>query len=380
MIAIVTETYPPEVNGVALTLARLVTGLRARGHTVSLARPRRRAERAADADTTLVRGLPLPGYRGLCFGLPAGGALRAAWRARRPDAVYVATEGPLGWSAVRAAGALGIPVVSGFHTNFDGYAAHYGAGWLRRPMAAYLRRFHNATAATLVATDELRGRLRLAGYRNLHVLGRGVDGAIFAPARRSAALREAWGARDLVVACVGRIAAEKNLGLVVEAYRAIQRVRGAARLVIVGDGPLRPALQRAHPDVVFCGVRHGADLAAHYASADVFLFASETETFGAVTLEAMASGLGVVAYDYAAAREHVTHRASGLLVPYGDAAAFVDAAVTLARSPALLHRLRRGARESVLTADWTRVVDRFETLLMDAAGRPPVAAPALVVA
>jgi glycosyl transferase family 4 len=167
-VAIVTETYPPEINGVALTLARLTDGLRARGHRVSIVRPRRRGD-TADAQTILTAGLPIPGYRGLRFGLAAGGTLRAAWTIQRPDVVYVAIEGPLGFSAVRVARALGIAVVSGFHTNFDRYVKHYGAGWLRHPVAAYLRRFHNQTAATLVPSADLRMTLKNSGVRNLQL-------------------------------------------------------------------------------------------------------------------------------------------------------------------------------------------------------------------
>jgi glycosyltransferase involved in cell wall biosynthesis len=370
-IAVVTETFPPEINGVALTLARLTNGLRARGHRVSLVHPRRRGD-TADAQTTLTAGLPLPGYRGLRFGLAARGTLRAAWAEHRPDVVYVATEGPLGWSAVHAATALGIAVVSGFHTNFDRYVKHYGAGWLRRPVATYLRSFHNQTAATLVASDDLRLALHASGFQNLQLLGRGVESALFTPERRSAALRATWGASDdhVVVAYVGRIAPEKNVDLAVNAYRAMQSVHRALRFVAVGDGPARERLARAHPDLIFRGVRTGEDLGAHYASADLFLFPSDTETFGTVTLEALASGLGVVAYDYAAAREHITHGEDGLLVPYRDTRAFLANAVRLVCSPALLGRIRTAARYTALPLDWARVVERFESVLMSVAAEP----------
>src|SRR5262249_54949594 len=186
-------------------------------------------------------------------------------------------------------------------------------------------------------------------------------------------LRDRWGASsdDLVALSVGRVAAEKNLALVVEAYRAMQRVASRTRLVVVGDGPFRPLLEAKEPDVIFCGVRTGTGLAAHYAAADVFLFPSETETFGNVTLEAMASGLVVVAYDYAAARAHIRHGETGLLVPYGDARAFVEAAVGLARSPASLPALRQQAREQALSLDWGQVVARFEALLTGALGPAP---------
>jgi glycosyltransferase involved in cell wall biosynthesis len=374
-VCVVSETYPPEINGVALTLAHLVNGLRARGHTVSVVRPRQRVvDRRGhwrDPEDVLVHGAPLPGYGGLQVGLPAGGALRRSWARERPDVVYVATEGPLGWSAVRVAQRLELPLVSGFHTNFHGYARHYHAGWCARAVAAYLRRFHNRTMGTVVATVDLRDRLHALGFANLRVLGRGVDGRLFTPARRRAALREAWGVseRDVVALYVGRIAAEKNLELAIDAYRAMQALGASRRFVLVGDGPQRAALQKRHPDLLFCGVLTGPELAVHYASADVFLFPSETETFGNVTLEAMASGLAVVAYDYAAARMHMTHGETGVLIPYGQASAFVEGAVGLARSPLLLARVRRRAPASVARTAWPRVVERFEAILMEALGQ-----------
>jgi len=379
-VCVVTETYPPEVNGVALSLARLVDGLRARAHRVSIVRPRQPggdgAVDGAGPDVALVRGFPLPGYRGLQFGVSPWGCLAARWKRDRPDVVYVATEGPLGWSAVRTGRRLSIPVLSGFHTNFHTYVRHYRARWLTPLVLRYLRRLHNDTWSTLVATDDLRLQLHGLGFERLAVLGRGVDGELFRPDRRSEALRRSWGVGpdDLVVAHVGRLAPEKNVGLVIRAYRAMVR-EGAPvrRLVLVGDGPLRSALERAHPDVRFCGLQLGQDLAAHYASADLFLFPSETETFGNVTLEAMASGLAIVAYDYAAARMHITPGLNGAVVPCGRPEAFVAVAVSLGRRPDTLREMGRHARARAVLLDWAGVIGRFEKLLAEAAvsGRQP---------
>jgi len=131
----------------------------------------------------------------------------------------------------------------------------------------------------------------------------------------------------------------------------------------VGDGPLRRTLERAHPDLFFTGMLTGEPLAAHFASADVFLFPSETETFGNVTLEALSSGLFVVAFDYAAARAHVRPGATGVLAPLGDPATFVAAAAGLAERPGRVHEVREDVGGSVSHLDWARVVDRFEALL-----------------
>lgn len=371
-VCVVTETYPPEINGVASTLHRLVCGLRGLDRRVSLVRPRQgvddRPREGDGLDALLVAGVSVPSCGGVRIGLPAGGALRDRWNADRPDSVYVATEGPLGWSAVRAARALAIPVFGGFHTNFHGYARHYRAGWLAPLVFRYLRRFHNRTRGTLVASPDLRDGLSAAGVERLHVLGRGVDVRMFTPARRSPALRERWGVSSddgLVALYVGRLAPEKNIGLAIRAYRAMQRADRSVRFVLVGDGPLRVALETAHADLHFCGTQIGERLAAHYASADVFLFPSETETFGNVTLEAMASGLAVVAFDYGAAAVHIAHGETGVLVPRGARGAFVAAAAALAGAPSSIARMRRRAPESAARADWSVIVERFDALLGD---------------
>jgi glycosyltransferase involved in cell wall biosynthesis len=313
----------------------------------------------------LVRGLPLPGYTGLQFGLPAGKLLRRTWARDRPDVVYIATEGPLGWSAVRAAESLKIPSYSGFHTNYDSYSRYYGVGCLRALIIRYLRTFHNRSGATLVPTPDLRDRLRALGFRNVNCFQRGVDNQLFAPQHRCDELRRAWNVRenDLTVIYVGRIGPEKNLDLAVTTFRAMQRHNSSLKLIVVGDGPLRPILRESHPDLIFCGTKSGPELARHYASADLFIFPSESETFGNVTLEAMASGLVVVAYDYAAAKIHIRHGETGVLAPYGNSRAFVDAASRLVREPQSIPMIRRRAREYVMSVDWAHVVERFEALL-----------------
>jgi len=368
-ICIVTETFPPEVNGVALTLSHLVNGLRANGHMVSVIRPRQRksdsGKRASDPMTTLVRGLPLPGYRKLQFGLPAGRSFNHAWTCNRPDVVYIATEGPLGWSAVCTARQLGIPAFSGFHTNYHSYSRHYHLGCLERLVLKYLRAFHNRTIGTLVPTTDLRDRLQALGFKNVSFMGRGVDSQLFRPQRRSSELRRDWGVSDtdLAILYVGRLAPEKNLAVAVDAYRSMKKKRESVKFVLVGDGPLRISLQNEHRDLIFQGTQTGEQLARHYASADVFLFPSETETFGNVTLEAMASGLVVVAYDYAAAKLHIRHRETGVLVPYGDSKEFVDSSVSMVSEDQAIQRIRRQASEYIGSLKWSRVVERFEMLL-----------------
>jgi glycosyltransferase involved in cell wall biosynthesis len=373
-LAIVTETYPPEVNGVAMTVGRLVDGLRGNGHRVRVFRPR---QHASDPDRGMqengdlaLPGFPLPGYAGLRFGLPAKRRLRAAWRAARPDAVHVVTEGPLGWSAVAAARSLGIPVTSGFHTNFDRYSRHYGVGWLQPAVASCLRSFHRRTRATLVPTEALAASLSGEGLSGVRVVGRGVDVALFDPARRSDALRAEWGmlADDLVVLYVGRLAAEKNIDLALRAFAAIKERCANARFVLVGDGPLRAKLERRYPAHHFAGQRLGCDLATHYASGDIFLFPSLTETFGNVTQEAMASRLAVVAFRSAAAAQVIFDGENGRTVAPGDDEAFIQAAAAMTHSRVVLQELRERARRSVSGKGWDVVSLRFEAVLREAIG------------
>lgn len=369
----VTETYPPEVNGVARTMGLMVQGLCGRGHSIQLVRPRQGVGDAAVAqpglEEILVPGFAIPRYAQLRMGLPAKQALLRAWKRTRPDVVHIATEGPLGWTALGAARKLGIPVATDFHTNFDAYSGHYGFAWLSRAVAGYLRRFHNRAACTMVPTDELAARLSALGFERLRVVGRGVNGAVFNPARRSRELRASWGAGDddPVVLCVSRFAPEKNFPLVLETFRAMQALQPAARLVLVGDGPLLAELRYASTGPVIAGMLVNGALSAHYASADIFLFPSTTETFGNVTLEAMASSLAVVAYDYAAARQYIRHNESGLLAPFNDAAAFVREARRLAAEPALVDRLRRAARATAKQLGWDRIAGDFEQVLQDTA-------------
>ncbi len=370
-IALVTETYLPEVNGVAITIGRMVQGLRQRGHFIHMIRPRQHkqdiAAKEAGYEETLVAGMPIPGYPELKSGLPAKGLLLKLWKQQRPDIVHIATEGPLGWSALSAARKLDIPVSTDFHTNFHNYTQHYGIGLLQKPLAAYLRHFHNKAACTLVPTISLQQQLEFEGYQEVRVVSRGVDTELFHPAKRSDALRTAWAATDdtPVVMLVSRLAPEKNLHLVVKAFEQMRDVNPMARLVMVGDGPARAELERQHPHVIFAGMQTGEALASHYASGDIFLYPSLTETYGNVTVEAMASGLATIAYDYAAARQHIRHEVNGLLAPFADTDAFIAQARGLVSDMYRVRRLRLAARATVESLTWEHIMGQMEDVLFN---------------
>ncbi|MFN9822070.1 MAG: glycosyltransferase [Akkermansiaceae bacterium] len=188
-IDIVTDTFAPDVNGVAMTLGRLTDGLRKLEHRVHVIRTGDGRD-----DETIVRSIPLPGYREVRVGLPASLMLRMRWRKRRPDAIYVATESPLGKSAVEAAKILGIPVLTGFHTNFHEYMRRYSLGKLQPMVMSYLKRFHERADCTLAPSLELVEKLRNQGFENVHLMGRGVDTELFCPSKRCETLRGSWGA------------------------------------------------------------------------------------------------------------------------------------------------------------------------------------------
>lgn len=372
-LAVVTETYPPEVNGVARTLSRLVDGLVDAGHSIRLIRPRQGAKETSLEPTSrgdqergyselLARGVPIPFYPELRMGLPQVRSFRRFWTTERPDVVHVATQGPLGWAAVRVARQLDIPVVSEFRTHFDMYCRHYGAGWLLGPARAYLRRFHNRTARTLAPTRRLAEELRTAGFRRVAVVGRGVDTDRFCPEHRSDQIRQDWGvdSETPVALYVGRLAPEKNLDQVIASYRTAQESGLKWRLIWVGDGPARARLQQECPDSIFMGMRHGHELAAMYASADVLWFPSVTETFGNVTLEAMASGLGVVAFRHAAAEELVLSGKQGWLVSPAESERFPYFAMESLVDVARLRRFGRAARMRALNCGWGAVVSKME--------------------
>ena len=371
-IAVVTETWPPEVNGVAMTLAKLVQGLSHRTHDVQLIRPRQTKTDSPMSDSSLeevlMRGMPIPRYPELKLGLPSKKTLVKTWTLRRPDVVHIATEGPLGWSALQAAKVLKLPVTSDFRTNFQSYSKHYGVGWLRKPIVAYLRKFHNATACTMVPTRELMRTLSENGFANLKVVSRGVDTKLFNISKRDTSLRRSWGATDntKVLISVGRMAPEKNLDQVLKTYEALKSTGQSFKLVMVGDGPLKEQFQKRYPEIIFPGMLSQSNLAAYYASSDLFIFPSQTETFGNVTLEALASGIPVLAFDCAAARDWVQTGVNGWLVAENNPEGFSAQAVTIFNSKDLLDQITQSTRQQVVHLDWDQIAEQVESVFWDA--------------
>lgn len=356
-----------------MTFGVIARELGLRGHAITVYRPQRddlsTTDFVPEYHEVPMPGMRIPGYPLLRLGLPARGRLMRAWRKDRPDLVHVVTEGPLGATAVSAARALHVPVTSSFHTNFHAYTHNYGFSFLQPVVLGWLRRVHNRTSRTFAPTNELCVELTRLGFANMTLLSRGVDTACFSPFRRSDELRTSWGAgpEDPVVLHVGRMAAEKNYDLLFQCYAAMRAVNPRLRFVLAGDGPLRETMIQAHPECHFAGFYSRDEIGRYYASADIYIHASLTETFGNVLTEAMASGLAVAGFDYAAARQFIRQRENGLVVPVDQPAALVAAAVELARDEPLRSGLRRAARTGFELQSWSHVIGRFESDLLAAA-------------
>lgn len=363
-LLIVSDTFPPDVNGVSRTLERFAVGLSERNHEVRIVTTSE-SPAGCQLSRDVVKSFRLPGYNAVRIGLAT-----RAWFVRlikewQPEVIYAATETPLGIAAILAARAMKVPILSGFHTNFHSYARNYHLSLLQPLASAYLAAIHKMTALTVVPSLQSAALVRGMGVKQVSVIGRGVDADLFCPQVRDANLREQWGVSpDAPVALyVGRLALEKNLTLLKQSMDVFRASRPDCKCVIVGDGPCRAELERRNPAWHFAGNRSGQDLARHYASADVFIFPSLSETFGNVILEAIASGLVLVAYNQAAAAEHLTHETNALLAPPADEKPFIEC-VKSAAERWNDQGLRASARNKATDLTWDKIIQSLENTLL----------------
>ncbi|HET6609209.1 MAG TPA: glycosyltransferase family 1 protein [Rhodopila sp.] len=314
-ILIISDAWHPQVNGVVRTLMTVVQELTAMGHVVDVIGPDR------------FRSIPCPTYPDIALSIFPRRRLTQMIEAFRPDALHIATEGPLGLAARRWALRTGFGFTTAFHTRFAEYIKAR-TGLPVRPVYAWLRRFHSAGQGIMVAAASLRHELDLRGFRNIRAWSRGVDLGLFRPMAR-----EDWGLPGPVFIYVGRVAIEKNI----EGFLDLD-LPGSK--VVVGGGPQLVELRRRYPHVLFTGPRHGEALARAYASADVFVFPSRTDTFGLVILEALACGTPVAAFPVTGPKD-VLADADGLVgAVHDDLRLAALAALKADRSACRLHAER----------------------------------------
>lgn len=379
-----TDTFPPQVNGVSVVTALSVAGLRARGWECAVVAPKYPAsvQRTGEAEpvTLELPSVAFPPYPDIRFAAPSYASVANLVRSFKPDIVHSATEfmiGRLGQVAAKRAGAIRL---SSYHTDFSRYTEAYGLPWLRRSVSGYIRRFHSRSARVYTPSAPSRADLLALGLPDVEVWGRGVDLSSFSPTRRSQPLRSAYGIDDAVVFLhVGRLAAEKRVDTIVRAFtRACELMpAGSARLVIAGSGPEHGALRElATPDVLFLGILdREVSLPRLYASADAFLFSSITETLGLVVLEAMASGLPVIATPAGGVADHLRDEENGIAFPAFDVDAMAAAIVDLTMKVAHRRRLAEGARQTALALDWEAELDRLDASYRAVLSREAVAPP-----
>ena len=361
-IALFTDTYLPTVNGVARTLGHLVSHARRRGHELALVSSRVSPEPAPDtAFHHQLPGVPLPMYPELQLARPLDREGKNRLDDFGPDLVHVATEATVGWSGRAWAKRRGVPLVTSFHTDWPAYMAGYGFGGLETTAWRGLQTFHAAARVTFCPSSSTLRQLRSWGFsHDLRIWGRGVDTEFFSPTHRSRELRAQIAPNgERVVLYVGRLAPEKRLHVLLEAFPLLRKALGeGVVLALVGDGPWRARLEEeATEGIHLLGYRTGLPLAQAYASGDVFAFPSDTETFGNVVTEALASGLPVVAPEKGGVVDSVIPGKTGVLVAPRDPVALSEAVVHLLSDEETRRILARGARNHALARSWTAVLD-----------------------
>ena len=324
-IAVFTDAYFPQVNGVSKYLEEMQKYMENYDIAYQLFVPRE----PIDMETTNITsfyGMTFPLYPELKISWPSNARIKHALDKFSPDIVYLATPLSIGKAGLKYARKNGVPVVSTYHTNFPQYLHYYHLDYLQRPVWKYLQWFHSFSKINICPSGETIEQLQNHGIGNLFLCNNGIDCAAFSPEIRSEQLRNRWTTeREMLLLYVGRVSPEKDLNVLIRAVELLNDEQVAYKLLIVGDGPSRKSLQEQNlKNIIFTGYKSGRLLQEIYASADIFVFPSRTETFGNVILEAMASGLPVVAAYAGGNKESLMDGFNGLTFAPGDEKAMAD--------------------------------------------------------
>jgi phosphatidylinositol alpha 1,6-mannosyltransferase len=360
-VLISAESFLPDINGVTNSVLRVLDHLDTRGHEALVIAPgpgddevRLAAGRRVPVER--VRGLDVPRYPALRFGVTGANRIRRVIERFRPDVVHLAAPAVLGARVGQVTAGLGLPTVALYQTDLSGFAADYGLRVASATIWSWLRAVHNRADLTLAPTPAVAEGLRHRGFARVAVWGRGVDKDQFDPARRSPLLRHGWGVGrgGVAVGYVGRLAAEKR----VEQLAPLQDLPGVT-VVIVGDGPERARLERLMPRAHFAGFLTGDELGAAMASLDVMVHAGVHDTFCQTIQEAMAAGVAVVAAAAGGPRDLIDNGRTGLLYPPTDRRAVVRAVELLVADPSLRRRCAAAGRLAVADRTWAAVGDEL---------------------
>jgi glycosyltransferase involved in cell wall biosynthesis len=377
-IALFSEVYWPMVSGVGVTLVRLVEALETRGHTVRVYCPTYPLPAGVPdrPETHRSPSVPLFLYPDVQWAFPRQREIDADLALFRPDVVHVATEFAMGRSGIRAAERLGIPVIASAHTDYHKYASRYGVPFLINVGWIYLRWFYSHARRVLSPSRFYERTLHARGVRHTGLWTRGVDPALFTPAHRSDDWRARFGVGpgDLLLTYIGRLAVEKDLRRLLAAWRSLGERRGSAQLVLVGHGPLEAEIrEQALAGVHLAGLLSGEALSRAYASADLFVFPSPTETFGNSLLEAMSSGVAALAVGAGGVLDYVEHGVNAWLAPPQDTSRLASAMLRLMQDPSLRARLARGGLATAQQRSWDAIYDRLLADYAAAAARSAAA-------
>jgi glycosyltransferase involved in cell wall biosynthesis len=370
-IAFFTDTYLPEVNGLANTVAKLGAYLDERHvHQLIIAPDYDGKNPDCDSAYRKVRR-----YKGIVTSLSPKSRLAfpAFWNINKicdnfmPDIIHVTTEFGLGFRGMRYALSRNIPLVMSFHTDYCKYLKYHNLEFGRPIVENYLAWFYRFSARTLVPSQHTLGELFDKGYRNLDIWSRGIDASSFNPGYRNEELRKSLGEGKFIFLYVGRLSAEKSLDLLLHAAQELEnRFPGKTMFVFTGDGPYAEIIRNSTlPNTVFTGFKQGRDLSELYASADCFAFPSATETFGNVVLEAMASRLPVAAVSGGGVTDFLSHNQNALLCTPDDTEAFTANLVAVMENHDLRERLADNALKTALSRDWNRIFDGLFNVYTD---------------
>ncbi|HEY8662687.1 MAG TPA: glycosyltransferase family 1 protein [Propionibacteriaceae bacterium] len=356
-VAIVAESFLPQVNGVTNSVLRVLEHLRDTGHEALVIAPHDEGvpEEYAGTRVIALNAMSLPGYADVRIGLTPTSQFERIFADFAPDVVHLAAPFSMGYNAVLATSRMSIPSVAVFQTEIAAYATSYGWARITPVLWHRLRRIHSLATLTLAPSTYTAQTLMERGVPRVRIWGRGVDSVRFSPDRRDETLRAELAPNgEVIVGYMGRLAPEKRV-----ADLAVLAGIPGSRLVIVGDGPLRAELEERLPDAVFCGKLDGDELPRVVASMDVFVHPGELETFGQAIQEAEACGVPVIAPGVGGPLDLIEPDVTGLLYPPGDIATMRAHVVALVNDPVRRDRLSAGAHAAVEHRTWSYICDQL---------------------